>query len=50
MKYKGFKIIETNEGFAIIDQKFDQKIKCKNLQACKIRISKLIASRIYFNI
>jgi hypothetical protein len=50
MKYKGFEIIETAKGFAIIDSKFNQQIACRSVQACKIRISKLIDTRIKFNI
>jgi hypothetical protein len=50
MEYKGYQIIEKQTGFAIVDSKFNQEILCRSIQACKIRISKLIASRIYFNI
>ena len=50
MEYKGFKIIEKPKGFAIIDSKFNQELICKSIQTCKIRITKLIKTRIEFNI
>lgn len=50
MEYKGYTIIQKPEGFAIVDAKFNQEIKCKSVQACKVRISKLIETRIKFNI
>ena len=50
MKYKGYTIIQKPEGFAIVDAKFNQEIKCRSVQACKVRISKLIETRIKFNI
>jgi len=50
MIYKGWKIVKKQNGFAVIDAKFGFEIKCKSLQACKIRISKLIATRIALNI
>jgi len=50
MSYKNFQIVFKPElnAYAIIDSKFNQEIKCKSIQACKVRISKLIASRQYF--
>jgi hypothetical protein len=47
MNYKNFQIIHKPElnAYAIVDSKFNQEIKCKSIQACKIRISKLIATR-----
>jgi hypothetical protein len=47
MTYKNFEIIYKPElsTYAIIDAKFNQEIKCKSVQACKVRISKLIATR-----
>jgi hypothetical protein len=50
MEYKGYSIIKKPEGFVIVDSKFNQEIKCKSVQACKVRISKLIETRIKFNI
>lgn len=50
MEYKGYTIIQKPEGFAIVDTKFNQEIKCRSVQACKVRISKLIETRIKFNI
>jgi hypothetical protein len=47
MNYKNFQIVHKPElnAYAIIDNKFNQEIKCKSVQACKVRISKLIATR-----
>ena len=47
MKYKNFEIVFKPElnAYAIIDTKFNQEIKCKSVQACKVRISKLIIIR-----
>jgi hypothetical protein len=47
MNYKNFQIIHKPElnAYAIVDSKFNQEIKCKSIQACKVRISKLIESR-----
>ena len=47
MKYKNFEIAYKPElnTYVIIDAKFAQEIKCKSVQACKVRISKLIATR-----
>ena len=47
MNYKNFQIVHKPElnAYAIIDSKFNQEIKCKSVQACKVRISKLIATR-----
>jgi hypothetical protein len=47
MSYKNFQIVFKPKlnAYAIIDSKFNQEIKCKSIQACKVRISKLIASR-----
>jgi len=47
MNYKNFQIAYKPElnTYVIIDSKFNQEIKCKSVQACKVRISKLIASR-----
>jgi hypothetical protein len=47
MKYKNFEIAYKPElnTFVIIDNQFNQEIKCKSVQACKLRISKLIATR-----
>lgn len=47
MEYKNFKIIFSSElnKYLIVDEQFKQEIKCSSVQACKIRISKLIASR-----
>jgi hypothetical protein len=50
MEYKGYKIVQMPIGYSIIDSKFNQEIKCKSIQACKIRISKLIQTRIKFGI
>ncbi len=49
MKYKNFEIIYKPEinAYVIIDNQFNQEIKSKSIQACKIRISKLIATRQY---
>lgn len=47
IEYQGFKIVfkpDTNQ-YVIIDSKFNQEIKCKNVQACKLRITKLINTR-----
>ena len=50
MKYKNFEIAHKPElnAYVIIDSKFNQEIKCKSVQACKMRISKLIATRQHF--
>jgi len=47
MNYKNFEIAYKPElsAYVIIDSKFNQEIKCKSIQACKVRISKLIATR-----
>ena len=47
MNYKNFEIVYKPElnAYAIIDSKFNQEIKCKSVQACKIRISKILATR-----
>jgi hypothetical protein len=47
MSYKNFQIVFKPElnVYAIIDSKFNQEIMCKSIQACKVRISKLIVSR-----
>jgi hypothetical protein len=47
MEYKDFKIVFSSElnTYLIIDEQFKQEIKCKSVQACKVRISKLIATR-----
>ena len=47
MKYKNFEIAYKPELsiYVIIDNQFNQEIKCKSVQACKMRISKLITSR-----
>ena len=51
MTYKNFQIVYKPElnAYAIIDSKFNQEIKCKSVQACKVRISKLIAIRQHFS-
>jgi hypothetical protein len=51
MLYKNYEIVfkpELNK-YAIIDTEYDQQIICNSIQACKIRISKLINTRIYLN-
>lgn len=47
MNYKNFQIVHKPElnAYAIIDSKFNQEIKCKSIQACKVRISKILATR-----
>jgi hypothetical protein len=47
MTYKNFQITHKPElnAYVIIDSLYNQEIKCKSIQACKIRISKLIISR-----
>ena len=47
MNYKNFQIAYKSElnAYVIIDSQFNQEIKCKSIQACKVRISKLIAIR-----
>jgi hypothetical protein len=47
MNYKNFEIVYKPElnNYAIIDNKFNQEIKCRSVQACKVRISKIIATR-----
>jgi hypothetical protein len=51
MKYKNFEIAYKPElsAYVIIDSQFNQEIKCKSVQACKVRISKLIATRQRFS-
>lgn len=47
MNYKNFEIAHKPElnTYVIIDSQFNREIKCKSVQACKVRISKLIATR-----
>ena len=47
MTYKNFQIVYKPElnAYVIIDSQFNQEIKCQSIQACKMRISKLIATR-----
>ena len=47
MFYKNFEIVYKPESntYAIVDTQYNQEIKCSSVQACKMRISKLIATR-----
>ena len=51
MLYKNYEIVfkpELNK-YAIIDTKYNREITCNSIQACKIRISKLINTRMYLD-
>jgi len=51
MLYRNYEIVFKTElnKYAIIDTEYNQEIICNSIQACKIRISKLINTRIYLN-
>jgi hypothetical protein len=47
MTYKQFEIVFDNDlnKYFIIDSKYNQKIQCASLAACKLRITKLVKTR-----